>query len=176
MLLGKVALQILVNGGGDVVIGQLHLRPGGGEPLVLAQLHLRIQVNKGGEYIALGADGLHAQLRGPGHADVLLAHGLHQSHGEGAVHRILIEHIRAVLFLHFLTGGQGAVLFFKKRLPLLISVLQGLFPGALLHLDGQHHLAVFFVFTVQQHTASSSKFDRCIQYNIRTALSASRRI
>ena len=176
VLLGEMILQVFPDGGGNIVVGQLHLGPGGGETLVLPQLHLRVEVDKGAEYIALGPDGLHGQLRGPGHADVLLAHGLHQSDGEGVIHRILVKHIGSVLFLHLLPGGQGAVLLGKQRLAPLIGLLQRLFPGLLFHLNGQHHPAVFFIFPFQQHTASSSKFDRCIQYNIKPPLSASRRV
>ena len=153
MLLGKMILQVLLDGGGDVVIGQLHCGAGGGETLVLPQLYLGVEVDEGGEDVAIGADGFHAQLRGAGYADVLLPHGLHQRHGEGAVHGVLIEHVGAVLFLHLLAGGQSAVLLLEEIFALLIGFVQRLFPRLLLHLNGEHHLAIFFVFTVQQHTA-----------------------
>jgi len=42
-------LQILLDGGGDIVIGQLHRGAGGGETLVLPQLYFGIEVDEGGE-------------------------------------------------------------------------------------------------------------------------------
>ena len=87
------------------ITGELGIFPRGGQALVLAQLHLRIQVDEGGEGVAVWADGLHVQGGRGGDLDVLGGDGLHQCGGEGLVHRLLIEQIVAVCLFQRLTGS-----------------------------------------------------------------------
>ena len=124
-----------------VVAAQLHLRVHGGQSLVLPQLHLRVQVDKGGEGIAVRADLLHRQGGRAGDLDIALADGLHQRGGIGVVHRLLIEKLRAVLLFDVLPRGlpaDGA-----HGLHALVAPRQRSLPCVPVHRDGQAHLPLF---------------------------------
>ena len=160
LLLHQVGLEPLAFGLVHIVVGQLRLGHGGGQALVLAQLYLRIQLRQGGEGEALRPDVHDAQLRRPGHQDLLLAEGLHQGPGEGLVHRLLIEHVRGVGLLQGLAGGlAGGAAVHGVQVPVgLIGVVQGLLPLLPLHPDGQLHPVVFLHLFVQYGHGCSSKF------------------
>ena len=155
-----MGLEPLAFGLVHIIVGQLRLGHGGGQTLVLAQLYLRIQLRQGGEGEALRPDVHDAQLRRSGHQDLLLAEGLHQSPGEGLVHRLLIEHVRGVGLLQSLTGGlAGGAAVHGVQVPVgLIGVVQGLLPLRLLHPDGQLHPVVVLGFFFQYGHGISSKF------------------
>ena len=124
-----------------IVAAQLHLRVHGGQPLVLPQLHLRVQVDDGGEGIAVRADLLHRQGGRAGDLDIALADGLHQRGGIGVVHRLLIEELRAVLLFDVLPRGlptDGA-----HGLHALVAPRQRSLPCVPVHRDGQAHLPLF---------------------------------
>ncbi len=138
---GGVLLRVLGQRGLGIIAAELHLRIDGGKALVLPQLHLRVQVDNGGEGVAVGADGLHRQGGGTGDLDVVLADGLHQRLGIGVVHRVLVQELGAVFLLDVLTGGLA--LHGEHGLHALIAACQGLLPCLLIHGDGQAYLALF---------------------------------
>jgi len=161
LLLHQMLRQETLDGLVGVVVGELDILPRGGQALVLTQLHLRVQVDEGGEGVAVWADGLHVQGGRGGDLDVLGGDGLHQCGGEGLVHRLLIEQIVAVCLFQRLTGSlaHGVALHRVQGLDLLIGVVQGLLPRITLHGDGQAQLAVGqLLFLLQDHGDSSISF------------------
>lgn len=77
LLLHQMLRQEALDGLVGVIVGELGIFPRGGQALVLAQLHLWVQVDEGGEGVAVWADGLHVQGGRGGDLDVLGGDGLH---------------------------------------------------------------------------------------------------